>query len=87
MLDEHQDVQPVQQDSVDVQKVDGQSPGGLSAQELPPGRPVPPRRRVDARRAQDLIDGGRRDRGAQLRELAVNTAVAPERVLVRQADG
>ena len=59
----------------------------MRAQELPPGRAVPSRRGIDARPAQDLIHGGRRDRDAQLGQLAVNTAVTPERVLLRQADG
>jgi hypothetical protein len=72
---------------VDVQEVSGEGPGGLRVQELPPGRAVPARRGVDARGAQDLIDGGRRDGQAQLGQLAVNTPVAPERILSRQADG
>jgi Immunity protein Imm1/SCP1.201-like deaminase len=38
VLDEHQDVQPFQQHGVDVQEVDGEDPGGLRVQELPPGR-------------------------------------------------
>jgi len=35
VLDEHQDVQPVQQHGIDVQEVDGEDPGGLGMQELP----------------------------------------------------
>ena len=87
MLDEHQHVQPGQRDSIHVQEIDSQDPGGLRAQELPPGRAVPARRRVDARSAQDLIHGGRRDRDAELGQLAVNTTVTPQRVLAREADG
>src|ERR1017187_10553644 len=49
VLDENQNVQPGEQHCVDVKKVDGEDPGGLSVQELPPGRAVPARRRVDAR--------------------------------------
>jgi hypothetical protein len=49
------------------------------------GAPVLPN--FDARGAQDLVDRGCRDRNAELDQLAVNTAVAPEWVLVRQADG
>jgi hypothetical protein len=70
-----------------VKKVDGEDSGGLGVQELPPGRAVPSRRGVDACGAQDLVDGRGRDGQTQLGQLAVNTAVAPERVLVRQADG
>ena len=73
--------------TVNMQEIDGQDSGGLRVQELPPGRAIPARRRVDARGAEDLVDRGYRDRGAQLSELAVNAPVAPERILVRQADG
>ena len=76
-----------QQHSVDVKEVDCEDPGCLCVQELPPGRTVPARRGIDARGTQDLIDGGRRDRHAQLGQLAMNPPVAPERVLARQADG
>jgi hypothetical protein len=76
-----------QQHSVDVKEVDCEDPGCLRVQELPPGRTVPARRGIDARGTQDLIDGGRRDRHAQLGQLAMNPPVAPERVLARQADG
>ena len=45
----------------DVQEVDGEDPGGLGVQELPPGRARAARRWIDARGMQDLPDGGRRD--------------------------
>jgi len=54
MLDEHQDIQSPQQHSVHVQEVDGEDPGGLDVQELPPRRVRAARRRIDARRTQDL---------------------------------
>ena len=38
VLDEHQHVQPFQQDCVNVQEVNGQDPVGLGVQELPPRR-------------------------------------------------
>jgi hypothetical protein len=38
MLDEHQDIQPRQQHGVHVQEVNGEDPGRLGVQELPPGR-------------------------------------------------
>jgi hypothetical protein len=38
VLDEHQDVQSLQQHGVHVEEVDGEDPGGLGVQELPPGR-------------------------------------------------
>ena len=87
VLDKHQHIQPSQQDGVCVQEVDGEDPGGLGCQELPPGRPRASRRRIDARGTQDLPHGGRRDRNAELGELAVDPAVSPQRVLPRQANG
>jgi hypothetical protein len=78
-----QHVQPGQRDSIDVKKVHRQDPDGLRAQELPAGRAVPARRRVNARGAEDLLDGGRRDRNAELGQLAVNTPVAQEWVFLR----
>ena len=68
---------PFQQHGVDVQEVDCEDPGGLGVQELPPGRARAARRRADASSSQDLIDGGRRDRHAELGQLAVDPAVAP----------
>jgi hypothetical protein len=56
MLDENQDIQPLQQHGVDVQEVNGDDPGGLGVQELPPRRTGPARRRIDARSPQDLPD-------------------------------
>jgi hypothetical protein len=38
VLDEHQDVQSPEEHGVRVQEVDGEDPGGLGMQELPPGR-------------------------------------------------
>jgi hypothetical protein len=38
VLDEHQDVQSPEEHGVHVQEVDGEDPGGLGMQELPPGR-------------------------------------------------
>jgi hypothetical protein len=38
VFDEQQDVQSLQQHGIHVQEVDGEYPGSLSVQELPPGR-------------------------------------------------
>jgi predicted methyltransferase MtxX (methanogen marker protein 4) len=38
MLDEYQDVQSLQQRGAHVEEVDGEDPGGLGVQKLPPGR-------------------------------------------------
>jgi hypothetical protein len=47
-LDEEQHVQPPYPDGVDGEEVAGDDPGGLLAQDHPPGRGGPPRRRVQA---------------------------------------
>ena len=77
VLDEHQDVQSVQQHGIHVQEVDGEDPAGLGVQELPPARTRAPRRWIDARGMQDLPDGGRCDCHAELRQFAVDAAVSP----------
>jgi hypothetical protein len=87
VLDEHQNVYPLQQHGVHVQEIDREDPGSLGCQELPPRRAGPARRRTDARSTQDLPHGGRRNCHAELHELAVDTAVSPQRILLRQADG
>ncbi len=85
MLDEHQDVQSVQQHGVHMQEVHREDPGGLRVEKLPPRRARAARRRIDARGTQDLPYRGRRDRYAELGQFAVDPAVSPERVLLRQA--
>jgi hypothetical protein len=70
-----------------MEKADGQDPGGLGVQELPPRRAFASWRGIDARGAQDLIDGRRRDGGTELGQLAVDAPVTPQRVLPRLADG
>ena len=87
MFDEHQDIQSPEEHGVHVQEIDGDDPGSLSVQELPPARTRAPWCRIDADSTQDLPHGGRRDRHAELRELAVDPAVSPQRILFRQADG
>jgi hypothetical protein len=74
VLNEYQDIQSLRQHGVDVQEVDGDDPGGLGVQELPPGWARAARRRADACSSQDLIDGGGRDRDAELGQLAVGDA-------------
>jgi hypothetical protein len=87
MLDEHHDIQPVEQHGVHVQEIDCEDPGGLGMEELPPGRACPAGRRIDARGVQDLPHRGRRDCHAELGQLAVDPAVSPQRILCGQANG
>jgi hypothetical protein len=79
-------MQPLQQHGIHVKEIDREDPGGLGVQELPPGRARAARRRSDARDSQDLIDGGWRDPDAELGQLAVDPAVAPQRIFFRQAN-
>jgi hypothetical protein len=67
MLDEHQDIEPFEQHCVGVQEIYGKNPGGLSREELPPGRASAARSRIDARGMQDLPHGGRRNGEAEFR--------------------
>ncbi len=68
-----------------MQEVDRDDPG-LGVQELPPGRTRAARGRIDARGPQDLPDGGRPDCDAEFHQFAVDPAVPPQRILLRQAD-
>ena len=67
-------------------KAGGEYPGSLGVHELPPGRARAARGRIDARGAQDLPDRGLRDRHAEFRHFAVDPAVSPQRILLRQTD-
>jgi len=84
VLNEHQDIQSLEQHGVHVQEVDREDPGGLGCQELPPPRACAPRRRIDARGMQDLPHGARRHGDAEFRQFAVDPAVSPQRILLRQ---
>lgn len=75
VLDEHQHVQPLQQHRFHHQEVTGDDRVCLGGQELPPGRPGPPGRWVDARGVQDLPHCGRGDRIPQPRQLALDSPV------------
>ena len=86
MLDEHQDMQSPQEHGVHMQEIDCDDPGGLGMQELPPARARAPRCWIDPGGTQDLPHGGRRDCHAELCEFAVDPAVSPQRILLRQPD-
>jgi hypothetical protein len=58
-LDEEQHIQPPQPHRVDGEEVAGDDPGGLLAQERPPGSSRPPWRRVQPVPAQRRPDRGR----------------------------
>ncbi len=86
MVDEHEHVEPAEKDGVDVEGVARHQPLRLGGEELRPGRSGPPRRRVDAVTLQDRPDARGGDGDAHAGELTVDAAVAPSRVLLRQAE-
>jgi hypothetical protein len=79
-------MQSPEEHGVHVQETGCDDPGGLGVQELPPARTQAARCRIDAGRTQDLPYGGGRDCHAGLCEFAVDPAVSPQRILLRQAD-
>jgi hypothetical protein len=62
---------------VHVQEINREDPGGLGLQELAPRRAGLARCRIDAGSTQDLPHGGRRNRDAELRQLAMDPAMSP----------
>ena len=66
VLDEHQNVYPLQQHGVHMQEIDREDPGSLGCQELPSRRAGPARRRTDARSTQDLPHSRRRNCHAEV---------------------
>ena len=85
MLDEHQDIESFQQHGAHVQEVNRKDPAGLGMQKLPPRRARAAWRWIDSRGVQDLPHGGRRDRHAGFRQVAVDATVSPQRIFLRQA--
>ena len=83
VLDEHQHVQPLEEHRFHHQEVTGDDRVSLGGQELPPGRPGPPRRWVDTRGVQDLPHRGRGDRIPAPRQLTLDSPMPPGRILPR----
>jgi hypothetical protein len=86
VLDEHQHVQPLEQYSLDDQEVAGDDGVRLGGEELPPRRPGPPGRGIDAGRVQDLPHRGRGDRVPEPSQFTLDPPMAPGRVLSRHPD-
>jgi hypothetical protein len=68
---EEQHIQPSQPDCVDGEEVARHDPGGLLAQERPPGAGWPPRRRVESVTAKRCADRGGRDAHTKPLQLAL----------------
>jgi hypothetical protein len=69
-----------------VKQVAGDDPGGLLAQERPPGDVGSPWCRVQPMAAKRRSDRGRRDPNPEVLQFALDALVAPGGVLLGQAD-
>jgi hypothetical protein len=85
VFEEHRRVQAPAEGSIEMQEVDGDGALGLVGEELPPGRAVTARGRVNARRAQDLPDRGGSDRVPETGQFALDPPMAPLCILERAA--
>ena len=83
-LDEEQHVVAAQQRGLDGEEVASDDARRLRAQELTPARPRTPWRRSKAGACEQPANRARRNRHAELAELAGDPLVAPTRVLARQ---
>jgi hypothetical protein len=83
-FDHEQDVQAAQKDRVEVEKVAGQQPVGLAAQEHPPRGVRIPWRGTMPMVTQDPPDGRLTQAMAQTQEFAVHSPISPLRVLSRE---
>ncbi len=85
MLDEEQDIDPLEQEGLDREQVARDDAVSLLAQELTPGNFAPARGRTQSVTPEQGSDRRRRDRNAESLELTLNAPVTPPRVLSRKA--
>ena len=81
VLDDEQDVEPAQEEGIDVEEIDCGDCPGLGRQGLFPAGRRALRCGVDAGCLEDLPDGGGRDLLAENGQLAADPPVAPGRVV------
>jgi len=84
-LDEEQDVEGLQEHSLDREEVAGQHSPPLRSQELGPGETRPARRGPEASSAQDPPNRARTDPISELAELSLDSHASPSRVLPPEA--
>jgi hypothetical protein len=87
VFDDEERVEPLQGDGVEVEQVASQVRLGLRVKELGPGGPGPTRRRVDARRVENLPHGGGTDLVAESDKFSMHAAISPGGILGGQAHG
>src|SRR5664279_291338 len=83
-FDHEEDIQPSQDDGVDVEEVAGQQPVRLRAQELPPAQARAPRRRPQTGCSEHPAHRALPHPVSEPDRFALNPAVAPSGVLPRQ---
>jgi hypothetical protein len=86
VVGEHEDVEPAEEHRVDMEEVTGHQSLRLYGQELRPSRSASPRRRLDTVTLQDRPDARGGDDNAHGGELALDAAVAPLWILLRQPE-
>jgi hypothetical protein len=85
-LDEEQHVEAFEQDGVDVEEIGGHNTRSLGTQERTPSGATAPGSRAEAVVLQNLGDSARRQAHAEFAEFTLDAAVAPPRIILRQAD-
>jgi hypothetical protein len=85
-FDEEQHVEPPEPHGVDGEEVAGHDPGGLLAQERPPGAVCTSWRRVEPVAAKRGTDRGGRDPNSQVQQLSLDPLIAPPGVLLCETD-
>jgi hypothetical protein len=83
VLNEEQDVDPLEGHSVDMEQIAGEDPFGLSLQELPPSRPLTPRSGTKAGAFEDVAHRAGRHPHADLGEFTTDPLITPAPVLTR----
>ena len=83
---QEQQVQPPRPDGVDGKAVAGHDPGGLLAQERPPGRGHSPWRWIQSMTAEGGADRGCRDPHPEAQQFSLDALVAPTGILLGEAD-
>jgi len=85
-FDEEEHVEPPEPERVEGEEVGGHDMGCLRSQECPPCGPCSPGGRSYSMVLQDPGDRARRQTDTELDQLALDAAVAPPRILLRQTD-
>jgi hypothetical protein len=82
---DEQDIKAAQPDGVESEKVGGQQPGGLGAQEGPPPGVATPWRRAQPRGGQNPSDRARAHAVPQSGQFSLEASISPRRIFLCQA--